>query len=231
MSALTFMLKTAPNYALNCAKLTPNLLAGLTLAQIKNMPLGQNKNAPKVSDFFEVSGDDTENIIFKNSTAQLDYIGHKMTRGNITIVGDCGDFLGSQMQNGNLICHGSTGDRAGDLMRRGLILIDDDAGDYCASRMMAGTIGVFGTVGRYAGFTMKRGTLLLTQLPTLHASIQNCGIHTLPFLSLLFKSFTPFETQFSNITTRRAQRFVGDAACNGNGEILVLLNEYLTVHY
>jgi formylmethanofuran dehydrogenase subunit C len=153
-----------------------------------------------------------------------------MVSGFLQIDGNTGDFLGGAsaglrkgMRGGTVIIKGNAGDRAGDQMRRGLILIEGNAGDYCASRMIAGTIGVLGNVGEYTGFNMKRGTLLLTKLPKLHATIQDCGTHTLPFLSLMFKSFAQFETQFSNIQTQRVQRFVGDAACNGNGEILLLL--------
>jgi formylmethanofuran dehydrogenase subunit C len=52
--------------------------------------------------------------------------------------------------------------------------------------------------------------------------MQNCGAHTLPFLSLMFKSFATLDTQFASISTQRVQRFVGDGACNGNGEILLI---------
>jgi formylmethanofuran dehydrogenase subunit C len=126
------------------------------------------------------------------------------------------------MRGGTVIVKGNAGDRAGDQMRRGLILIEGNVGDYCASRMIAGTIGVLGNVGEYACFSMKHGTLLLTKLPKLHATIQDCGTHNLPFLNLMFKSFTKFNTKFSALETTRVQRFVGDAACNGNGEILLL---------
>ena len=88
--------------------------------------------------------------------------------------------------------------------------------------MIAGTIGVLGKVGVWACFNMKRGTLLLTSMPTLHSTIQNCGSHTLPFLNLLFKSFKPYSSKFFHIQTQRVQRFVGDAACSGNGEILLI---------
>ncbi len=144
-----------------------------------------------------------------------------MSRGSITIEGDCGDFLGANMRGGSIICHGNAGDRVGDQMRRGMILIDGNAGDYCGSRMLAGTIGVFGSVGNYVGFGMKRGTILLTKTPTLHATIQDCGTHTLPFLALLFKSFQAFSTPFNRIKSLRVQRYAGDLACNGNGEILI----------
>lgn len=221
MNSLTFTFKTTPSLKLNCGNLTPNVLVGLTRTQIKNLPLSQSKNAPKVADFFDVSGDNTQNILFKNSTSQLDYIGHKMTQGTITIAGNAGDFLGANMQNGTIICQGNAGDRLGDQMRRGLILVDGNAGDYCASRMIAGTIGVYGTLGKHVGFAMKRGTILLTQKPKLLATMQDCGTHTLPFLALLFRAFTTLPTRFNNIQTHRVQRYAGDLASNGRGEILV----------
>ena len=207
MSALTFKLKDKPANKIDCSCLTPNNLAGLSLAQIENLNLLNNKNSAKVSDYFEVSGNNSEIIVFKNPSRQLDFIGHKMSYGSI-------------------ICQGDVGDRIGDQMRRGLILIDGNAGDYCGSRMIAGTIGIYGNVGKYIGFAMKRGTILLNHQPDLytcfHATIQDCGTHNLPFLALLFKSFKAFPSKFSALKDQRAQRFAGDLACNGNGEILVL---------
>lgn len=263
MTQLTFTLRQPLTQPLDCSQLIPDLLKGLTTSQISSMPLNQHQ----VSDFFDISGNDTENIIFKNSSHFFDNVGKNMTLGNITLEGDAGanlglglkngtihckgntqdfaacnmvsgqltidgntgDFLGSAsaglrkgMRGGTVIVKGNAGDRVGDQMRRGLILIEGNVGHYCASRMIAGTIGVLGNAGNYTGFNMKRGTLLLTKLPSLHATMQDCGSHTLPFLNLLFKSFTKLNTKFSNVETRRVQRFVGDAACHGNGEILLL---------
>jgi formylmethanofuran dehydrogenase subunit C len=263
MTQLTFTLKQPLTHSLDCAQLTPDHLKSLSIRQISAIAL----NIQQVSDLFEITGDDTENIVFKNSSQFLDYVGKNMTFGSITLEGDTGAYLGFGLKNGSIHCKGNTqafaacnmvsgllkidgntgdflggassglrkgmrggtvivkgnaGDRVGDQMRRGLILIEGDAGNYCASRMIAGTIGVLGKVGEYACFNMKRGTLLLTKQPKLHATIQDCGTHTLPFLNLMFKSFKPFNTQFSDIETNRVQRYVGDAACNGNGEILLL---------
>lgn len=152
-----------------------------------------------------------------------------MRGGLLKIDGNTGDFLGAGsdgsrkgMLGGTVIVKGNAGDRVGDQMRRGLILIEGNTGDYCGSRMIAGTIGVLGDLGAYTAFNMHRGTLLLQKQPKLHATIQDCGSHTLPFLNLLFKSFANYNTQFSKLNTQRAQRFVGDAACNGNGEVLIL---------
>ena len=205
MTALIFTLKAKPAFKLDCSRLTPNGLAGLSLTQINNLSLTNSKNSPKVSDYFEVSGSDSENIIFENPSKQLDFIGQKMSHGSI-------------------ICQGDVGDRVGDQMRRGLILIDGNAGDYLASRMVAGTIGVYGSVGKYTSFGMKRGTILLRNKTDFHATIQDCGTHDLPFLALLFQSFKTLPSKFSHLKNQRVQRFSGDLACNGNGEILVLVS-------
>ncbi len=149
--------------------------------------------------------------------------------GMIQIRGNVGDFLGGAiagdrkgMQGGTVIVTGNAGDRVGDQMRRGILLIEGNVGSYCASRMLAGTIGVLGTVGSYIGYGMRHGTLLLTKTPALHVTMQDCGLHTLPFLSLMFKSFGSLPTKFAKIDKIRVQRYAGDVANDGKGEILVL---------
>ena len=267
MNALTFTLTKKLQFNLNCALLNPSHLADKTASDIASMLLNYGNSQYRVDEIFEITGNDTQNIHFKNTNNKLDYLGANMASGSMIIEGDAGAYLAYNLKNGEIHCKGNTeayaacnmvsglltidgntgdflgsasaglrkgmrggtviikgnaGDRVGDQMRRGLILIEGNAGDYCGSRMIAGTIGVLGNVGDYTGFNMKRGTLLLSKLPQLHATIQDCGTHTLPFLSLMFQSFAQFKTKFSSIKTQRVQRFVGDAACNGNGEILVL---------
>ncbi len=219
MMPLTLTLKKNPPFKVDCRKLTPDKLEGLSINQVLEITLN---NTFKVIDLFHISGDNFERIVFKNSNVLLAYIGHQMSHGSIKIEGDCGDFLGANMRGGSIICHGNAGDRVGDQMRRGMILIDDNAGDYCGSRMLAGTIGVYGRVGNYAGFGMKRGTILLTKLTNLHATLQDCGAHDLPFLKLLFNAIKPLKSKFSALDSTRVRRYGGDIACNGTGEILVL---------
>jgi formylmethanofuran dehydrogenase subunit C len=211
MTALTFTLKKSPTFRVNCSQLIPEKLAGKTTKQILEVTLN---NSTKVIDLYEITGENYQDIIFKNSHPQLDYIGHQMLSGSIRIE--------ASMRGGSIICTGNTGDRVGDQMRRGLILIDGNAGDYLASRMLAGTIGVHGNVGKYTGFGMKRGTILLNKSADFHATIQDCGTHNLPFLRLLFKSFHQLNSQFSKLDSTRVQRYCGDIAANGTGEILIL---------
>lgn len=149
--------------------------------------------------------------------------------GQLTVTGNVGDHLGGAaagqkkgMRGGTVLIKGDAGNRVGDQMRRGMILIEGNTGDYTASRMIAGTIGVLGTLGNYTGFNMKRGTVLVKNLPKLHATIQDCGAHTLPFMDIMLKTFKQMDSSFATLDTMRVQRFVGDAAMQGNGEILFL---------
>jgi len=158
------------------------------------------------------------------------YAACEMKNGLIQIDGDAGDFLGGAlpgnkqgMKGGTVLVKGNVGQRAGDHMRRGQILIEGNAGDYCGSRMVAGTIAVMGTTGRYLGYAMRRGTLLLWNQPQLSATFNDCGSHTLAFLPMLFASFKSLNSRFadSGVAFNRAQRYGGDMAETGRGEVLV----------
>lgn len=219
MTALTFTLKNDLNHKLDCSRLTSDVLAGKSIADIEAMTLEGHHT---VADWFTVSGSDVSNIVFKDANQHLTHIGKQMPNGLIAVEGDCGDFLGQSMQGGTIICKGNTGDRAGDKMRRGILLIEGNAGNYCASSLMAGTLGVLGTTGSHLGYAMKRGTLLLAKAPADQTTWVDCGLHTLPFLKLLFKSFTNFDSQFAKLTSTRARRWMGDISGTGKAEMLLL---------
>ncbi len=234
MSALTFTFKTNNKSikAVDCRQLTPNELAKLSNQEIASLVLPCISCAPMaVGDLFDISGSDTSNIIFKNistSTAvQFDYIGYGMTEGQITVEGDAGDYLGANMQGGILICQGNVKARTADKMRRGIMLIDGNVGAYCCSRMIAGTVAIGGNVGSYLGYGLKRGTILLNKKPKLSATWLDCGMHNLPFLSILFNAFKPIASKFSSPSNTesnntRVQRWMGDASQAGKGEILII---------
>ena len=183
-----------------------------------------------------VNGDAGAFLAFNMSSGNItvngnvaDFAASGMAGGLLEIKGTAGDYLGAAivgerkgMKGGIVIVKGNAGERTGDQMRRGIILIEGDVGSYCASRMLAGTIGVLGNVGEYVGYGMRRGTLLLTKTPNLHATIQDCGTHTLPFLSLMFKSFSGLPSKFAQMNQSRARRFAGDIGNDGKGEILIL---------
>ncbi len=266
MSALTFTLKLQTQQRVDCSPLTPDHLAGKSLAEIAATELQCGNKKLLANALFDITGDDATHIVINNSSAKLDFIGSKMQNGEIIVNGNAGSYLGFQMKkgaitvNGNIdayaasgmaggsikingnvgdflasaipgdrkgmkggvvIVTGNAGDRVGDQMRRGIVLIEGNVGSYCASRMLAGTIGVMGSVGEYVGFGMRRGTLLLFSTPKMHSTLQDCGSHTLPFLSLMFKSFKTLPSKFANLNQNRVRRYAGDLANDGKGEILV----------
>jgi formylmethanofuran dehydrogenase subunit C len=177
------------------------------------------------------------------------YLGLGMKSGTIIVNGNCGIFAGCEMKNGFLQINGNAGDflggalpgnkqgmkggivlvkghagaRVGDHMRRGQILIEGNAGEYCGSRLIAGTIAVMGQTGRYLGYGMRRGTLLLWNQPQLSASFNDCGLHSLAFLPLLFASFRTLDSRFADSQNffSRVRRYAGDMAETGRGEVLV----------
>lgn len=153
----------------------------------------------------------------------------QMRGGLLHIHGNVGDYAGGAlignrhgMRGGMLVINGKAGDRLADQMRRGTILLDGDAGDYCAANMLAGTLAIAGKVGAYCGYAMRRGSIILQQPASLHSTWVNHGSHQLAFLALLFKSWQPLPSAWAQVKTMRAQRFSGDLANAGNGEILLL---------
>jgi formylmethanofuran dehydrogenase subunit C len=159
------------------------------------------------------------------------YTATGMSGGLIHVSGAAGDFLGAAipgdhrgMRGGTVVVGGDAGDRVGDRMRRGAVLIEGSAGDYCASRMLAGTVAVWGGVGRYPGMAMRRGTLLLRHPPAaLLPTFNDSGRQSLGFLSLLLRSWRTLPGKFATIadSQQQVQRYMGDLANDGRGEILI----------
>ncbi len=221
MSLMTFTAK-ALTRAVDCRALTPAALQGKSAAEIGQLALAANL---KVADAFDITVDDrvtAPQLLFKNTTAQHHYLGFAMNGGQLTIDGDAGDFVAAQLQNGMVLCKGHVGARAGDRMRRGLLLIEGNTGDYCGSDVLAGTLAVLGSTGQYLGYGMKRGTVLLAQPPTLTATWVDCGVQTLPFLNILYKSLQRLDSRFAQINSLRVQRWMGDMGGMGKAEILVI---------
>lgn len=162
----------------------------------------------------------------------LDWAGTGMLGGTLTIRGSTGRCLGAAwpgdvfgMRNGTIIVTGNAGERVGDKMRRGAIVIEGNAGDYCGARMVSGTILVCGKVGDFTGFSMRRGSILLTREPRLPATFNNCGNFEFGFLPLLLRSLAKTSRRVAALAkrgSRKAQRFAGDLAGAGRGEVLIL---------
>lgn len=159
------------------------------------------------------------------------YAGCAMKRGLLEISGNAGNYTGSAfagakkgMTGGTVLIHGNAGDFTGDLMRRGTIMTVGNIGDYCGSRMIAGTIANLGTIGKQVGVGMRRGTLLLPHKPKdVVSGFHDCGRHSLGYLTLLLHELRRHNSLFQSLhpMRRRVQRYMGDSAVGGQGEMLI----------
>jgi len=168
MSALIFTLKNQPKFTLNVAPLTPENLEGKTLTKIRNLKIIYGNKSVKLDTLFSVKGTDSTHITIEKSTDKLINIGQGMTKGNITIKGDAGDFLGQGMKSGTLSVDGNVGSWAGNAMAGGRININGNAGDYVGAGlpgdsfgMNDGLINIKGNAGDRVGDRMRRGIIII----------------------------------------------------------------------
>lgn len=160
-----------------------------------------------------------------------DFVGCGMKNGLIEISNNAGDYTGgapvgekSGMSGGTILIHGDAANFTGDLMRRGIIMVVGNIGDYCGSRMIAGTITNLGGIGKQVGIGMRRGTILLPHKPKdVITGFHDCGRHSLGYLTLLLNELRRHHSTFRSLhpMRRRVQRYIGDAAVGGQGEMLI----------
>jgi formylmethanofuran dehydrogenase subunit C len=247
MTALILTLREPVHFDLDISAVTPDRLAGMDIKAVA-LPGGR-----RLGELFDISGEDAQNIVIRNSGVRLTHVGAGMRGGVLTIEGNCGAYAGLGMRGGTLIIkgnagdfvgaavdgsrqgmrggliaiHGNAGDRAGERMRRGLVLVGGDAGAYCGANMLAGTIVVCGQVGPMPGFQLKRGSLVLAHTPNLMpATFQDSGEHSLLFLTLLQKQLQREDRNVANFLppfSGTVRRYCGDMACGGTGEMLVFV--------
>jgi len=246
MTPLILTLRATAPFDIDLSAVTPDRLTGVKVADV-TLTGGRH-----LGDLFDITGEDSQNIIIRNPDERLTHIGAGMREGVLTVEGNCGAYAGLAMRGGMLIVkgnagdfvgaavagsrqgmrggtiaiYGNVGDRVGERMRRGLVLIGGDAGAYCGANMLAGTILVAGKVGLMPGFLLKRGSLLLSRAPNpLPATFQDSGEHSLLFLTLLEKRLQregPTLAHFLPVA-RTVRRYCGDMACGGTGEMLVFI--------
>jgi formylmethanofuran dehydrogenase subunit C len=156
------------------------------------------------------------------------FAGSCMAGGRLEIGGDAGDFLSAPrdgemqgMSGGMLIVRGSAGARAGDRLRRGTILIERAAGDWPGSRMVAGTLIILGASGANPGYLMRRGTLVLGKAESLPSTFVDSGLFTSSFTGLFGRFLEGESRAAGRLFKSDLQRFAGDMATLGKGEILI----------
>jgi formylmethanofuran dehydrogenase subunit C len=176
------------------------------------------------------------------------HLGAFMKGGTIEVTGDASDWVGAEMTNGLIRIAGDAGGQIGAAyrgspwgMNGGMIIIEGLAGMEVGMRMKRGTIVIKGPVRDFAGLQMKGGTLFLlggAEIRTGAWMVRGTIISMKPLRLLpTFAHACAYLPSFLGIFTRRLRdlgvnlpcaasegaydRFSGDAAVPGKGEILV----------
>lgn len=175
------------------------------------------------------------------------HVGAHMRGGTIEVNGNAGDWAGAEMTGGLIRIRGNAGGQVGAAyrgsvsgMNRGTILIEGSAGIEVGMRMKRGLIAVRGPVRDFAGLQMKGGTLVLMAGAELRtgAWMTRGTIVCLKPVRLLptFALCCTYDPTFLHVYARHFhtlgvtipvgpdggtfQRFMGDSAVPGKGELL-----------
>jgi formylmethanofuran dehydrogenase subunit C len=158
-----------------------------------------------------------------------DWLGGEMAGGLIRVRGNAGGQAGAAyrgsrlgMKGGTIIVNGAAGLEAGMRMKRGTIVIGGPAKDFTGMEMRGGTIVLLGGAELNTGAWMVRGTIVSVKpidlLPgflyssTYHPTFVRVYARYLATLGLTL----PYEDRDGTY-----QRYTGDTAVPGKGEILI----------
>lgn len=158
-----------------------------------------------------------------------DLTGCAMRGGWLEVTGDTGDLAASAlpgsmegMAGGTLVVRGRAGERVGDRMRRGTVVVCGDAGDFAGSRMVAGTLAIGGRCAGHPGWGMRRGTVLFAgPRPDVPATFVPVPSQADVFWQLFARDIARFGGPFTDLPSRRVERWAGDLAVQGKGELLL----------
>lgn len=154
-----------------------------------------------------------------------DWVGGEMSGGLIHIRGNAGGQIGaayrgsmSGMNRGTILIDGSAGIEVGMRMKRGIIVVKGPVRDFAGLQMKGGTIFLLGGAEIRTGAWMVRGTIVtLTPIRLLPTFSYACAYEP-PFMRLYVQHLT--QLGFAIPSAGRYQRYIGDAAVPGKGEIL-----------
>jgi formylmethanofuran dehydrogenase subunit C len=179
---ITFSLKELPSVPLEAEALSPDVIAGLTNAEIRALPVHLGRRQRRVDDFFDVEGEASDELEIRGDARRVKWIGRGMTRGRIAVQGNAGMHLGAYMKGGAIEVSGDVSDWLGAEMLGGFIHIRGNAGGQVGaayrgslSGMTDGTIIVHGSAGLEVGMRMKRGTIVVGKAAKDFAGLQMKG--------------------------------------------------------
>jgi formylmethanofuran dehydrogenase subunit C len=158
-----------------------------------------------------------------------DWLGAEMSGGRIEVRGNAGGQIGAAyrgsvtgMTGGTILIGGSAGLEVGMRMRRGIIVVGGRARDFAGLEMKGGTILLCGGAELRTGAWISRGTIIsLAPIPLLPTFSYACTYNP-TFLRLYARHLSALGIGLPHDEKEGAyQRYTGDAAVPGRGEILV----------
>jgi len=158
-----------------------------------------------------------------------DWVGAEMKGGLIRILGDAGGQIGAAyrgslagMNGGTILVEGSAGIEIGMRMRRGVIAIKGPVRDFAGLQMKGGTLFLLGGAELRTGAWMIRGTIVSGKpIPLLPTFAYDCTYQP-AFLRVYTRYLRGMGFTLPDLPDHGGyQRYSGDAAVPGKGEILV----------
>lgn len=167
MSTLTLTLKQGLHRPVDMTSVKPSTLAGLSMYEIGNLPLGSGINAMTVGEVFDVSGTPGDSLTIAGSSSYLDYVGAGLESGTITVDGSIGNYAATAMKGGRLDIRGEAGSYLASRLSGGLVTVKGNAGDFTGGTrpgdrfgMVGGIVVIDGNAGERTGDRMRRGTII-----------------------------------------------------------------------
>jgi len=182
MSTLRLTLREQPKVPVEAETLSPDVLAGLSLAEVAAQTVYLGKRRRRLDDFFEIDGEPGERIELVGDLHRFKWLGRGMSRGKLTVHGDVGMHLGALMTGGEIEVHGNAGDWIGAEMLDGLIRVHGNAGGQVGAAYRGSTTGmrngailIDGSAGLEVGMRMKKGTIVVGGVARDFAGLQMKG--------------------------------------------------------
>lgn len=158
-----------------------------------------------------------------------DWLGAEMSGGRIRVGGNAGGQIGAAyrgslvgMTGGSILIGGTAGLEVGMRMKRGIIAVGGQARDFAGLEMLGGTIILGSGAELRTGAWISRGTIIsLKPIPLLPTFSYACTYNP-TFLRLYARHLSALGVSLPHDEREGAyQRYTGDAAVPGKGEILV----------
>ncbi len=149
----------------------PDVLSGLSEAEISSLEVRRGNRKVKLGELFEIEGDGSakpEDLTVRliGDLTKVRQVGFEMEAGRIVVEGPIGLLTGEHMRGGSIEVRGDAGSWLGARMRGGSIEVHGSAGHYVGSAyrgaregMRGGSIVIHGSAGYELGNFMRGGSI------------------------------------------------------------------------